>query len=190
MPGEAHDDECNKNACLLRPIQTLNRSRRSPAKMNRARCNCRAGQSFCSCAMASLRQHWRATNRHRPFSRRRAAARRCCVHLFAHGEGIRRFGPAFAPLLVSCVQSPALSGLAPQNAGSVCDQKTIGARIVNGANENAQHRPRPRSIGRSSSLRGAAARRVANGKREVPELELEEVEIKATSNEGHTCELT
>ncbi|WP_157863276.1 hypothetical protein [Bradyrhizobium tropiciagri] len=35
------------------------------------------------------------------------------------------------------------------------------------------------ALGGHLTLRRAAARRIANGKREVPELELEEVEIKS-----------
>ncbi|MCC8970092.1 hypothetical protein [Bradyrhizobium brasilense] len=46
-----------------------------------------------------------------------------------------------------------------------------------------------RGFGRS--FRSGANRSAdRNGKREVPQFELEEVEIKATSNEGHACELT
>ncbi|WP_156436315.1 hypothetical protein [Bradyrhizobium pachyrhizi] len=103
------------------------------------------------------------------------------------GGRIRLFGPSFAPLVVSCAQAACFVGIGPlHNAGSLRDQKTIGARIVGGTMRTIDivWRRGLRAVIFGQAL---AARRVANGKRDAPEFDLQQAEIKVTNNGEHTC---
>ncbi|WFU31535.1 hypothetical protein QA635_34240 [Bradyrhizobium brasilense] len=175
---EAHDGECNKNACasqshskleLIAPIASKDEWRHIPTAGGR------------SSAVAGLRQRWRAPNRQCLFFARRARAC-CCVQLVAPGGRIGQFGPTFAQLLVSCAQPPpCLIGLL-QNAGPSRDQKTTGVRIVNGTMKLIDIGAAPQASGGHIRFGEQRLRGYAYGKRDVPESELQEFEIKVTSN--------
>lgn len=118
--------------------------------------------------MAGLRQHWRATNRQRLFSHRRAAAwllrSAGCARANASGD--------LAQLLLRCllvVRNRLFCRVGPlRNAGSVCDQKTIGARIVAGTMKTINLARRRRD----QAIMLGQARRFASGKRDAPGIEL------------------
>ncbi|MCC8978102.1 hypothetical protein [Bradyrhizobium acaciae] len=184
---EAHDDECNKNARLLRRHSNAELIGNSKDEQRNA-LQLPGGIVLLVC-LASVRQHWWVFQHEAPAfaqtgSRAWMLRSAGCARVDASGYLARLL---LRSLLVAR-KPPALSGLVRcTKGGALRDQMTIGAHI--GGTMRTIDIAWRRGFGRS--FRSGANRSAdRNGKREVPQFELEEVEIKATSNEGHACELT